>query len=104
MGVAKRVALGFAIVLGVAAALYYPIGMVVLHTIDDNPTFQAEAPPAGPATASRAVAMAAALIGREVDDHAWVANDPIFLPGWALDNMANYQMGWSRPWRSSSAS
>lgn len=93
MGVARRVALGVAIVLGVAAALYYPIGMVVLHTIDDNTSFQAAAPPTGPATASRAVAMAAALIGREVDDHAWVANDPIFLPGWALDNMAHYQIG-----------
>ncbi len=92
-GVAKRVALGIAIVLGIGAALYYPIGMVVLHTIDDNASFQAEAPPTGTATASRAVAMAAALIGREVDDHAWVANDPIFLPGWVLDNMAHYQMG-----------
>ena len=93
LGVAKRVAIGIAIVLGLAAALYYPIGMVVLHTIDDNASFQAAAPPSGPATASRAVAMAAALIEREVDDHAWVANDPVFLPGWLLDNMAHYQMG-----------
>jgi hypothetical protein len=89
-GVLRRIGLGVAILLGVAIGLYYPIGMLVLHTIDDNPAFQVQTPPSG---ASRAVAMAAALIAREVDDHSWVANDPFFLPGWALDNMANYQMG-----------
>lgn len=89
-GVAKRIALGLAIVLGIAVALYYPIGMAVLHTIDDKTGFEAAAPPAG---GSRAIAMAAALIAREVDQHSWVANDPFFLPGWLLDNMANYQMG-----------
>jgi hypothetical protein len=89
-GVVRRVGLGAAIVLVVAAGLYYPIGMVVLHTIDDSPDFQVTAMPGG---GSRAVAMAAALIEREVDHHAWVANDPFFLPGWALDNMANYQQG-----------
>jgi hypothetical protein len=89
-GVVRRIALGVAILLGIAIGLYYPIGMLVLHTIDDDPEFQIATPPAG---ASRAVAMAAALIDREVDAHVWVANDPFFLPGWALDNMANYQIG-----------
>ncbi len=89
-GAARRIGLGLAIVFAVALAFYYPIGMAVLHTIDDDPDFQP-----GPVAAggSRAVAMAAALIDREVDGHAWVANDPFFLPGWALDNMANYQQG-----------
>jgi hypothetical protein len=64
--------------------------MAMLHTIDDDPDLQVAAVPTG---GSRAVAMAAALIDREVDGHAWVANDPFFLPGWALDNMANYQQG-----------
>lgn len=90
IGVAKRVGLGLSIVLGAAIALYYPIGMIVLHTIDDNPNYHVEAPPSG---ASRAVAMAAALVAREVDEHSWVANDPFFLPGSLLDNMGNYQMG-----------
>ncbi|MCC6467096.1 MAG: DUF2333 family protein [Alphaproteobacteria bacterium] len=89
-GLVRRIGLGVAILLAVAIGLYYPIGMLALHTIDDNPDFQIEAPAAG---ASRTVAMAAALIEREVDTHSWVANDPFFLPGWALDNMANYQTG-----------
>lgn len=73
-------------------ALYYPIGMAVVHEVDDDPEFRFDA--AGlPAEASRAVAMAAALILREVDQHRWVANDPWFLPGAALDNMPNFQMG-----------
>jgi len=89
-GIVKRIALGVAIVLGAAVALYYPVGMIVLHTIDDNPRFEAD--PSLP-SGSRAVAMAAALIAREVDTHAWVANDPFFMPGWLLDNMGNYQTG-----------
>jgi hypothetical protein len=70
--------------------LYYPIGMFWVHRIDDDTSFQSGEVPAG---ASRAVAIAAALIGREVNSHEWVANDPFFLPGWALDNMPNFQQG-----------
>ena len=70
--------------------LYYPVGMLIVNRIDDDPTF--DAGPVGDG-ASHAVAMAAALIDREVDKHAWPANDPFFLPGAALDNMPNYQIG-----------
>ena len=73
-----------------ALLLYYPIGMLMISRIDDDPGF-------GPGTvedgASHAVAMAAALIDREVDQHAWPASDPFFYPGWALDNMPNFQTG-----------
>ncbi|MCK6452949.1 MAG: DUF2333 family protein [Alphaproteobacteria bacterium] len=86
----RRVALGLAIIVAVILALYYPIGMAIVHVIDDDPGFDVPAPPAG---ASRAVAMAAALVKREIDTHRWTANDPFFLPGAALDNMPNYQMG-----------
>jgi hypothetical protein len=79
--------------LGVVAAallLYYPVGMLMISRIDDDPAF-------GPGTvedgASHAVAMAAALIDREVDQHAWPASDPFFYPGAALDNMPNFQTG-----------
>jgi len=48
---------------------------------------------AAEAGGSRAVAMAAALIERETDQHRWVANDPFFLPSAALDNMPNFQQG-----------
>ena len=80
------------LVLLAAVLLYYPVGMFVVHRIDDDQTFHI--PPASlPEGGSRAVAMAAALIEREVDDNRWVANDPWFFPGAALDNMPNYQQG-----------
>ncbi len=71
--------------------LYYGIGMIVVHNIDDDPDFaQTVEVPAG---GSAAVALAAALIDREVDRNRWVGNDPIFLPGALLDNMPAYQSG-----------
>lgn len=81
-------AIGLLLVLGLL--LYYPVGMLLVHKIDDDPDFQAPAPPEG---GSYAVALAAALVDREVAGHGWPANDPFFMPGWALDNMPNYQMG-----------
>ena len=74
----------------VAALLYYAVGGFVMSVVDDDPTFQpAETPP----EASRAVAAAAALIDREVNQHFWVANDPFFYPSAWLDNTPNYQRG-----------
>jgi hypothetical protein len=83
---------GLAAAVLVVAVLYYPIGMVLVHEIDDDLAFglEGEAPAQG---ASRSVALAAALIGREVNSHRWVANDPFFMPGAALDNMPNFQQG-----------
>lgn len=71
-------------------ALYYLVGAFVVHRIDDDPDF---VPQAVTENGSRAVDMAAALIGREVDGNGWTANDPFFLPGAVLDNMPNYQQG-----------
>jgi hypothetical protein len=76
--------------LSVLIGLYYLLGAVWLDRIDDD---LALAPAAVPAGASRAVAMAAVLVGRETDIHFWVANDPFFLPGSLLDNMPNFQQG-----------
>ncbi len=76
-------------VLGVAV-LYVLIGMALAHVIDDDFDF-------GPGTVessqSRAVAMAARLVFREVDQHKWTANDPVYLPSWWLDDMPNFQQG-----------
>lgn len=69
-----------------------PVAMRAVHMIDNDPGF-APAEGSVPAGGSRAVAMAAALIHREVDVHPWVANDPWFMPGAWLDNMPNYQQG-----------
>jgi len=88
----RRSVLRAGLALLVVALFYYPVGMVITHAVDDDIAFEA-----GPADAipggSRAVAMAGALIGREVDRYRWVANDPWFLPPAALDNMPNYQQG-----------
>jgi hypothetical protein len=71
--------------------LYYPIGMVVTHKVDDDPTYvPADAETAG---GSQAVVMAAGLIQREVEENGWVANSPFFFPSGALDNMPEFQMG-----------
>ena len=81
------------VAIAVAALLvvYYPVGMVWMHVIDDDPAFFAEAQV--PPSQSRAVAMAAALIDREVNQHPWTSNDPFFLPSSMLDNMPNFQQG-----------
>jgi hypothetical protein len=76
----------------VAGLLYYPIGMLITHDINDDTAFEIPANLVSE-DGSRAVAMAAALIIREVDENRWVANDPFFLPPAALDNMPNYQQG-----------
>ncbi len=75
-----------------ALLLYYPIGMIWVHQIDDDIDFVAPTSDLG-AGASAVVAMAAALIDREVNQHRWVANDPFFEPPTLLDNMPNYQQG-----------
>lgn len=75
-----------------AAVLYYPVGMALIHQINDDLSFGFADYQVAPG-ASRAVAAAAALIGREVVDGHWAANDPFFLPGAALDNMPNFQQG-----------
>ena len=69
--------------------LYYPIGMIWIHSVDDDPDFTVEAVEGE----SRAVAMAVALIERETDRNRWTANDPFSLPAVALDNMPNFQQG-----------
>ena len=79
------------IVLAVIAliVLYYGGGMIVYHRVDDDMAFEAPIQPGE----SHAVAMAVALIHREVVEHHWIANDPFFFPTALLDNAPNYQMG-----------
>jgi hypothetical protein len=72
-------------------ALYYPVGMLWIHTIDDSVGFFRDT--AVGDKESRAIAAAAALVEREVDRHGWTPNDPFFLPSGALDNMPNFQLG-----------
>ncbi|MDJ0949986.1 MAG: DUF2333 family protein [Alphaproteobacteria bacterium] len=78
------------IALAVFLALYYPIGMIWVHKIDDDTAFRASDVKD---SESHAIAVTAALIHREVDQQRWTANDPWFLPPAALDNMPNFQQG-----------
>ena len=71
-------------------ALYYLIGMAVVHKVWDDTSFEVENIDPD---ASRSVAITAALIHREVSVNNWVANDPFFKPGVLLDNMPNFQQG-----------
>jgi len=91
-GPGKKSVVGITIAIAVFAALYYPIGMMVIHGINDDINYS---PPAAevPKGASFSVAATAGLIGREVETARWTANDPWFLPGAALDNMPNFQQG-----------
>jgi len=79
-----------ALLLGLVA-LYYVLGALWFHRIDDDPAF-GSTPEVEPG-ASRAVAVAAELVRREVELHRWTANDPWFQPTAILDNMPNFQQG-----------
>ncbi|BAE53211.1 DUF2333 family protein [Paramagnetospirillum magneticum] len=74
----------------VVVVLVFPIAMLVISKVDDNPDFAS-----GNATAprSRGVAVAAALVGRELDVSKWHANDPFFMPGAWLRDMPAFQLG-----------
>ncbi|WP_339781332.1 DUF2333 family protein [uncultured Thalassospira sp.] len=75
-------------VIVVLCLIYYPVGMLMVQKIDDNPDFSGNYQ-----GGSHAVATAIGLIDREVNQHQWTANDPFFMPGAALDNMPNFQTG-----------
>jgi len=86
---------GGRIIAGVVAAillLYYPVGMFLAHTVNDDVQFTVPGD-ARPANGSRAVSMAVALIARETEQTTWVANNPWIFPSAALDNMPNFQIG-----------
>lgn len=88
-GIVKRGLIALAIIV----LFYYPIGMLMVNNVDDNPDFTPIGENAAKPSGSQAVAMMTGLIDREVNDHSWVANDPFFQPGVMLDNMPNFQTG-----------
>ena len=88
-GLSLKTVGGIATAILVVLLLYYPVGMIIIHNVDDDTTLTAEIQPGQ----SRTVAIAQALVEREVRTHRWTAMDPFFLPGSALDNMPNFQQG-----------
>lgn len=86
----KKLVVGLVILL--LLLVFYPVGMLLNHQINDSVDFtlaEEELIPGG----SRAVAMSIALIEREVEQTGWVANKPFPFPSSLLDNMPNFQIG-----------
>lgn len=88
-GRTARVTLGAVALIVAAALLYYPVGMILTHRINDDTALIADPPQGG----SHAVAMTVRLIDRETRDHPWTPMAPFFMPSAALDNMPNFQTG-----------
>lgn len=73
--------------------LYFFVGALLTHRINDQLDFKAPAPAAG---GSHAVAAMAAMIDREVNQTAWAPNTQGFEPAALLKvggNMVNFQSG-----------
>jgi hypothetical protein len=87
----KFVALALAAILIFIVLIYYPVGMLIVHNIDDSPDFKVEKFELE--NGSHTVAMAVGLIDREVNTHKWVASDPFFYPGSMLVRMPAFQRG-----------
>lgn len=66
--------------------------MVIVENINTDRSFAVDQL-SDASSRSAVVAMSVAMIDREVNQHAWISNDPWFKPGAVLDNMANYQKG-----------
>lgn len=80
------------VVFPLALALYYLIGALWHHKIDDDPDFTI-GPEARLEGDSYAVGLAIGLLDREVNQNAWVANAPFYVPTAILHNMASFQTG-----------
>jgi len=69
---------------------YYPVGMILYQTIDDDVDMQ-PAPQHLVEGGSRAVAVVVTLIEQQTE--YWAPNKPFWMPAAALDNMPNFQLG-----------
>jgi hypothetical protein len=70
--------------------LYYPVGMALFYTVDDDVTMM-PGPPVYVSGNSKAIATAITLIEREAN--RWAPNLPFWHPGSVLTYMPNYQTG-----------
>ena len=70
--------------------VYYPLGMALYQTIDDDVDMQ-PSPLYTVEGGSRAVAIVVTMIQQQTE--YWSPNKPFWMPAAALDNMPNYQLG-----------
>ena len=80
----------FACVVILLIASYYPLGGMMIEKIDKSTDYEPKIKAEGQ---SATVETMAYLINREVNEHMWTANLPVFFPSYFLDNMPNYQKG-----------
>lgn len=88
-GGGKLIGLGLLLVLII---LYYVIGGLWVHKIDDDLAFVPDAADL-PAGGSVSVGVTSGLLNREVRQRGWTPDDPWFYPTALLDNMPNFQKG-----------
>ena len=69
--------------------LYYPVGGSMVEKIDRDLNFRIKTDD----RISSTIDIMHILVDREINEHFWTANLPIFFPSYFLDNMPNYQMG-----------
>jgi hypothetical protein len=87
----EYVAIAAAVLVIFIGLVYYPVGMIYVHRINDSESFSAQAFEVD--KGSHSLAMAIALIDRETRAHSWVASDPFFYPGSMLVRMPAFQRG-----------
>ncbi len=85
-GLWRKVAGGLIVLL----ILAWPFLALISSRIDDDPAFT---PQFMPQNGSQTVAMMAGLMEQEIKKTGWVANAPVFVPTYLLNNMPNYQIG-----------
>ncbi|MEM6972828.1 MAG: DUF2333 family protein [Pseudomonadota bacterium] len=88
-GIIRRTVLGSLVGVNLVGA-YVLGGMLLTERIDNDTNFQ---PPVVTEGGLASVDITVALIEREVDEYAWVSNEPFFMPGHWLPNMRHYQQG-----------
>lgn len=70
--------------------LYYPLGGSMTEKIDKTAVYDSGMQPEGRSVTVETMAF---LINREVNEHIWTPNLPLFFPSYFLDNMPAYQNG-----------
>lgn len=70
---------------------YYPLGMFIVHKVDDDAAFSAGKFEVRNGSASTAIAIA--VLDREINTYHWTPSDPFFYPGAALTRMPAFQRG-----------
>ena len=87
----RYVAYAIGVVTLLVLLVYYPVGMVWVHEVDDLPDYSIEKYVIE--NGSESVATAIALVDREINLHHWTPSDPFFYPGAALTRMPAFQRG-----------